>query len=58
MWEQKHLIKVLQILYIYTGFCLLCQVSLMLGSPNSLTLSHWGVAKASPFPEVFTRVPS
>ena len=40
MSEWKHLIKVLQHLYIYTEFCLLCQVSLMLGGLNSLTLSH------------------
>ena len=58
MWEQKDLVKVLQHLYIYTEFCLLCQVSLTLGIPNSLTLSHWGVAKASPTPEIFTRIPS
>ena len=52
MGEQKHSIKVFNI-YIYTGFCFLCQALLMLGGFNSLTLSLGRVAKASPFPEGF-----
>ena len=35
--------KILQHLYIYTEFCLLCQVLLMLGDLNSLTHSHWAL---------------
>ena len=59
--EWKHLIKILQHLYIYTEFCFLCQVSLMLGGLNALTLNTLAlgrVAKASPFPGVFTKVQS
>ena len=56
MSEWKHLIKILQHLHIYTEFCLLCQVLLILGGLNSLTCLHWGLAEARPFPGVFAKV--
>ena len=55
MLEWKHLIKI-QHLYIYTEFCFLCQVLLMLGGWNSLTCLHLGLAKASPFPGVLAKL--
>ena len=42
MWEQKHLIKVLQHLNSDTEFCLFCQALFMLDGLNSLTLLHLG----------------
>ena len=53
MSKLKHLIKILQHLYMYTEFCSLYQALLTLGDFNSSTLSHWGLAKASPLPESF-----
>ena len=58
MSKLKHLIKVLQCLYIYTEFCSMCHVLLTLGCFNGSTLSHWGLAKASALPEVFAKVPN
>ena len=58
MSKLKHLIKVLQCLYIYTEFCSLCKVLLTLGGFNGSTLLHWGPAKAGLLPGVFAKVPS
>ena len=58
MSKPKHLIKFLQHLYTYTEYFSLCQALLTLGGFDSSTLSHWGLAKASPLPGVFAKVPS
>ena len=57
MSKLKHLIKVLKHLHFYTKFCSLCQASIISGSFHSSKLSHLGLAKASPLPGAFAKVP-